>query len=632
MTDFYCDHGAYSSALGTTPTWGVPQEGDGTSISAATAASVVSVDLTSITSTAGTFSLFGSAAVSVGASASGATLATQIAAAINGSSVTTGNTTIFPGSPQLRNAFYATTTGATLNIMCRIGSALTNVLGLVWGGTWSAGPPSNLTFAGGSGGCWGWFVNPAAIGVASSIAAVSYGVWLYAPYCGTLPTAADNIYIRTGSGKNVTLTFTSGWANLIFNHGNFSTNLVFDSNTKWADSGTGVFKLLLQGNEYFQTVKFGYPANYPCSTVALMRGGFEVEYTASNQTSLWMHSPGYGGYVSGYYRNVKFRDSNTNGNATFYPFAVAENIREAHYVYETCDFVVSNPRASVWAKIFSTSAYDSSHVSKFVGCSFDFNISGLAYPGDLINFHPSYFLEFHLAFTNCAFLGYSPKYKLATSVSSYANSPVRFSITIDNCTGLQMPSAYYGIPVSDKYLDQNFKQIIFSDETGMRVEDVRGVAEWVPSESPAFPVLSATRPGSGAPWSVRLVWMQVVAPSKGRPFHAPALRMYNQLPAAAKTCTLQLFVPSTVSDGIRVAFAYVDANGIARAESTEVIATSSATWTNAGSFSGYVSKKMSVTTAYPVAANSEVTCLVSLTSSPASAVVNLYIDPEFTVA
>lgn len=632
MADFYCDHGAYASALGTTPTWSVPQEGDGSSKDAATASSVASVDLTSVTSTAGTFSLFGSAAVSVGASASGATLATQIAAAINGSTTATGNATIFPGAPQLRNAFFARATGATLDIMCRIGSALTNVLGLVWGGTWSAGPPSNLTFAGGSGGCWGWFINPAAIGVANSITAVGYGVWLYAPYCGSLPTVADSIYVRTGSGKNITLTFASGWANLVFNHGNFSTNLVFDSNTKWADSGTGVFKLLLQGNEYSQTVKFSYPANYPCSTVALMRGGFEVEYTASNQTALWVHSPGYGGHISGYYRNVKFRDSNTYGSAYFYPFAVAENIRDAHYVYETCDFVVSNPRASVWAKIFSTSSYDSSQVSKFVGCSFDFNISGLAYPGDLINFHPSYFLEFHLAFTNCAFLGYSPKYKLATSVSSYANSPVRFSITIDNCTGLQMPSAYYGIPVSDKYLDQNFKQIIFSDETGMRVEDVRGVAEWVPSESPAFPVLSATRPGSGATWSVRLVWMQVVAPSKGRPFHAPPLRMYNQLPAGAKTCTLQLFVPSTVSDGIRVAFAYVDANGIARAESTEVIATSSATWANAGSFSGYVSKKMSVTTAYPVAANSEVTCLVSLTSSPASAVVNLYIDPEFTVA
>lgn len=631
MTDFYCDHGAYVSALGSTPTWGVPQEGDGSSIEAATASSVASIDLTSITSTAGTFSVFGSAAVSVGASASDATLATQIADAINGSTATTGNTTIFPGSPQLRNAFFARATGATLEIMCRCGSALTNVLGLVWGGTWSAGPPSNLTFAGGSGGCWGWFINSAALGVSGSITAISYGVWLYAPYCGALPTIADDIYVRTGSGKTITLTFTSSYTTLVFSHGDFPTNLIFDSNTKWADSGTGVFKLVLEGNGYLQTVKFRYPVNQPHSIVALKRGGFEIEYTATSSGVLSLNSPG-GGYTTGYYRNVKFRDSSNRGDALFYPFTTVENTRLSHYVYECCDLVVTSPRSSVWSKPFGTSAYDSSHVSKFVGCSFDFNISGLSYPGDLISFNSSYDIEFHLAFTNCAFIGYGPKYKLTTSILSYATTAVRFSIVADNCTGLQMPSAYFGVPIADKYLDQNLKQVIFSDESGMRVEDTRGVAEWVPSESPAFPVLSSTRPGSGAPWSMRLVWLQVVALSKGRPFHAPTLRMYNQLSAGTRACTLQLFIPNTVSGGIRIAFAYIDDTGVARAESTDVIQASSAVWANAGSFSGYVSKKMSVTTAYPVTANSEVTCLVSLTSSPASAVVNLYIDPEFTVA
>jgi len=628
MTDFYCDHGAYSSALGTTPTWGVPQEGDGTSISAATAASVVSVDLTSITSTAGTFSLFGSAAVSVGASASGATLATQIAAAINGSSVTTGNTTIFPGSPQLRNAFYATTTGATLNIMCRIGSALTNVLGLVWGGTWSAGPPSNLTFAGGSGGCWGWYINPAAIGVAGSIALLSYGVWLYAPYCGTLPTLTDTTYIRTGEGKTITLNFLAEYTTLNYQHGNFPGNLVFDSNTKWtSDSGNGVFKLVLFGGAYIGNISFSYPGSYPFYVAALKRGGYEIECTSTAYTTITLHEP-VSGEVSANYCNVKFRDSRTNG--TFIVFAPSRATRTANYVYENCDYVVTTPRANA-DKLFWASGYDSTQSSKFIGCTFDFNISGLAYPGDLLWVNGSYDLEFHLALVNCAFLGYAPKYKLSTALLAYITSPVRFSIVADNCTGLQMPSSYFGIPSAVKYLDQNLKQIIFSDESGMRVEDVRGVAEWVPSESPSFPTLSAARPGSGVPWSLRLVWMQVPQLSRGRPFQSPSMRMYNQLSAGVKVCTLQLFVPSTVSSGVHVAFGYIDATGIARCESSELLQSSSSTWTNAGSFSGYVSKKVVVTTSYSVAANSEVTCLVALNKSPDSTVVNLYVDPEFTV-
>ena len=44
MADFYCDHGAYAVALGSIPTWGEPQDGDGSA--AATNATAVRTELT----------------------------------------------------------------------------------------------------------------------------------------------------------------------------------------------------------------------------------------------------------------------------------------------------------------------------------------------------------------------------------------------------------------------------------------------------------------------------------------------------------------------------------------------------------------------------------------------------------
>ena len=39
MSNYYVDHGAYATNLGAAPTWGVPQEGDGSASTAATASS-----------------------------------------------------------------------------------------------------------------------------------------------------------------------------------------------------------------------------------------------------------------------------------------------------------------------------------------------------------------------------------------------------------------------------------------------------------------------------------------------------------------------------------------------------------------------------------------------------------------
>ena len=108
--------------------------------------------------------------------------------------------------------------------------------------------------------------------------------------------------------------------------------------------------------------------------------------------------------------------------------------------------------------------------------------------------------------------------------------------------------------------------------------------------------------------------------------------MVSQLAAGARTITVELFIPSSVSGGIEAAFGYTDNTGVARQESTVALVSSSASWTNAGSYPTYAAKKLTLTTSYSVAANSEITCQIRLTSVAPSTTVNLYVDPEFAVS
>ena len=645
MADLYCDHGAYgltTNRLGLdAPAWGVPQEGDGSTIDAATASSVFSIDLTSFTSNAGTFALFGSAAVSVGAAASGATLATQIAAAINGSSTVVANTAVFPGAPMIKNAFYARATGATLEIMCRIGTAMTNILGVVWAGTWTSSAPTAGTFSGGSGGCWGWFWNAdLALGVSSSITPYSYGAFLAKPYAGTLPTANDNIYVRTGGGASKTITTTIAWAYNNIIHSPFSKNIVFDTNTKWiSDSATGTLKLVIGVTKWDGSYKIsvaGSLSGNVSTYTALRYGGFEIEYTgiAAGSAVLSISHYVYGA-SSLAFKNVIFRDS---GLATttcvlraFIDGGQASNIAS----YDTCAYIVTYPRTTIRAGMAVTGAYKGQMHQQFYGCVFDFNISGVSDPGPLLNIFQN--AESDLVIKNCSFIGYAPGYKLYTSVGTWPTAAALLNITVDGCSGLAMPSSYMGFPVATTFRRQETHQIIFSNVTdaispGLRVENCRGVAEWVPNDPTPFPTLASSIPGSGAIWAMRLIWLQAVALSRALPYDAPPLRMYNQLASAIRTLTLRLFMPTTVAEGIVVGFGYMDVDGNARFETTETIASDATVWANAASYPSNAPRMMSIVTDYAVAANSEIVCVVQLIKPAVAASVSVYLDPEFTVA
>lgn len=644
MTDFYCDHGVYTSALGTTPTWGVPQEGDGSTKDAATASSVASIAFASVPTT-GAMSVcgitIGTAGV-IGAATVGAA-ADALAGLINAVSTTVA-AGVAVGTPQLRNLVYARgpTLGApagTCQIMMRIGSATLNQATNASAAIASTfdGTPTLVQFAGGSGGCWGWFFNGTDIGVSSSIVKGTYGVWLFLPYVGTNQSVNDTIYIRTGGGASKSITFAnaSSYNNLTVTATCSSISLVFDTNTIWTgDSAVGVLQMVLSCTGYSSHIKvIPVPINGAKSVVALRRGGFELQFSGDKAV---FNSAAAG--IAAYFRNVLF--TNNNSGETSALFLMATNYgNRTTAVYESCDLVCSLPRSSIHTLVAMFGDNGSAeHTRTFVGCNFGFNISGVSYSGQLVTLNAANHSS--VTFKNCNFTGFSGKFKiLPSNINAYAGGESALNITAEGCTGVELLSSYSGIQTTtvSAPVFQSKQQIVINNlndltNPGLRVEDSQGIAEWVPSESPTPPTLTARLVAGGAPWSVRLIWLASVPLSSGRPYRSPPVRMLHQLASGVRTLTLQLFVPTTVVKNVRATFGYVDSTGVARIETADALQTGSATWANAGAFPTHVSKILTVTTAYLVAANSEITCAVELTGVAPASVVAVYLDPEFGVA
>jgi hypothetical protein len=296
MADLFCDHGAYASALGATPTWGVPQDGDGSSKDASTAASIGSVLFGSVP-TSGTITVCGASVSTTGvlAAASVAAAADALAANINATtnavSTTFANTGCPTNANQLRNIVFARgpsggAPAGTCQIMSRFGSATHNATAIAH--TFN-GTPTVSQFTGGVGGCWGTAINPAALGVASSIAARDYGTLHRRPVVGTVPSLTNPVWQRTGGGasKSIAMTFAG---NINLQHAGFSKKTIFDTNTKWTgDSALGQLRLVITGTVWNETHYFiltprGFGSVYQC----LREKNFEIEFVSSTRNVLEM--------------------------------------------------------------------------------------------------------------------------------------------------------------------------------------------------------------------------------------------------------------------------------------------------------------------------------------------------------
>lgn len=661
MADFYLDHGAYgvgSNRLGLdAPTWGVPQEGDGSGKDAATAASIGSIAFSAVPTT-GTISVCGASVSTTGVlnAASADAAANALATNINATSAVVSAAAAI-GQPQLRNLVYARgpaggAPAGTCQIMMRIGSVALNYATNANAAIAHTldGAPTVTQFAGGAGGCWGWFFNPANLGVSSSIGAATYGVW-----CATKPyvsvasgetvqraqTRDDTIWARTGGANN---TLTSTVSALTPGTRTEPLNIVFDSNTKWtADAADATFVVNLNpGNS--QGITFGVSTGGtggPVRLAALRAGGFKLAMVGGQPSASVTVFVGASREVT--WINCLFEeDAATPASSKLQILNSSSGSFRATFL--GCKFDYKPVITAIKAPILCVNTYMQGAYA-FVDCEWVFNGS-VADLGGIFSFSgPLNSTATSVLVSGCKV---SPAGKVRLIADAFSNIPTTYPyhVRFDNNSGFKASANYIGLARADGGVNMGaagVNMVMGSIENGLqRFEANDTVTDWDPDAAPAYPYLSATQPGSGAPWSLRTVWIGNLdaIPFAGPFGRTPKLSQLYVEAAAQRRITLEMFVPASLtigSDRVVMVVHYVrDDTGRAECETTMLngaaLSASTAPWSNPGGLTGYGARKFQLTTSYAIRQNTLVQVeLLFLDNAPGGANVDLYWDPEFKI-
>lgn len=658
MADYYVDHGAYATNIGTTPTWNTPQEGDGTATTASGASSIGSIVFGINCSAGATVTVCGIVFTAVASGATGnqfnvgAALTNSIdnlVTAMNASTTAVGAGVAY-GVPQLRNLIFTrNTSGTTLEVMSRVGSTqCNNSINSNWAlATASWGTPTITQFTGGTGGCFGWFINPSAIGVSSSIAAAAYGIAVGKPMVSPKTSQAalneqDFVYVRTASGKSITL-----GSSVHFNRtaAGSPLNLIFDSATKWTgDSGTGVFTLnLVCGGSSF--VYFRPDNSGSAGTDVVWRCLYpynaKVTFDVSAASATGRVMDGATGRFTGI--GMEFADGGSGiGSGSMWGFGTSAS-GTMTYRFQDCKITQSTYSRSTLPSVgILTLGAATNGVREFDNCDFLFNLGGS--PADAQPLLASGTLGgssgVEVRITRCRFStnnGLYPRVQLLTSgITGVTTSPFHFvvegnyNLNIDSVVvGLQAQLAMGRIPRN------NFLSFIGGpDNRAQRYENSCGAAYWNPASLTPFPTLAATMP-DGTSYSIQLSWYSTNVMSIHYPF-SYRTTIYNRLATGARTIDCKFCHDSTLTTGKKqfgVRVSWVDSSNNPQSYSTMLKDDPSSagdTWANIGSWANYVPKKFSISAA-SVQQNTEITVEWIIFSPCSSGTSAIFIDPEFVV-
>lgn len=645
MADYFVDHGAYATAIGATPTWGVPQEGDGSSKDAATASSIASIAFGSVPTT-GTFSCCGVSISTTGVigAASADAAANTLASNINAVTTAVGSG-VAVGVPQLRNLVYARgpsggAPAGTCQIMMRIGSTKLNYATNSNAAIASSfdGTPTVVQFAGGSGGCWGYLLNAAAMGVSNSIAALAYGVMFFQPYVWTAtPTVDDVIWARTGTGRTITYSTASTFS--IQRAQTWPMRLVFDTNTKWTgDSGTGQVLIDLTTTNWngANYVYLSTVANVDTTFAALAPGGLKFRlFVNTSQGSIAF------GYGSNAYQQLTLINVDIDDPASVGVSGMQfSSGNYGVFTLRGCRYTRTAAQATLRG-LFAWGTYACTYF-RAEGCSFQWNINGVSDPGSPVSTGAGN-TSYTIIFDGCDFSGWASgndKFTLFQTISATSG----YNIQAINCTGLKLTSTYSGLiaTTNNSHTDPAGQGFLLAsgDSAQYRYEQKNGLIEWDAAASPAYPTLSSVQLDGSTPWSLKAVWMNngEVTNSNDLKLVAPSLVYRGS--AATKTITLEMFCRSAMVAAIDAAHmclmvTYVK-NSTGKMATELVLAvpsSSSASWTGAGSWSGYAAYKLALTTANAIKPNTEIKVQLRLHGKPGVGQnENIFIDPEFGIA
>lgn len=649
MADFYVDHRAYATVLGATPTWGVPQEGDGSGLNAATSAATAFVTFSAAPSS-GTLSVCGitiSTTGVIGAASSDAA-ANALAANIN-AVTTTVAAGVAGGVPALKNLVYARgpsggAPAGTCQVMMRVGSAglnYANNTNCLIASTFNneTSSAANKQFSGGTGGCWGWFINDVTVGGASATyAAGAFGLLSPAkPFVSVAsgssvlgePTQLDTVWGRSGAGQTITLPNNVS----VLLSSALNLNFVLDTNTKWTgDSGTGQVTISQAASGVHVN-----PLNFSSISAAKSIGCL-----GKDRLRFYFRSASAGGLYQIVSNNPGGSPLSRAWNLLFeeaagLPTSQGMNIHCVNYTMlalQGCRFVMPTAR-STWPNGICLIGGSINGTLSMEGCSVEANFTSLTDPGTVVSLSVGNKSEVRL--TSCAFTGWSAGNLKPFSISSGASSG---SLVVENCTGLRIDSGtYIGIPSANNGIDEYSGRFVYqSADVGlsMRDEHKRGVCDWV--YGAGYPTLRALQP-DGTPWCVKMDWLATAGiVGEHIPFRSIPFWIQYRETAAVKKIETDIYVPNEITlDAVTIVMRVMyisNTTGRIVEEHTKGNASaylaSAASWTP-NSVSAYSAKKLSLTTSQAIKANTAITVYIEFHRPAPGSNRQIYVDPEFMV-
>lgn len=664
MATKYCDHGAYA-AYSATPTWGVPQDGDGAAKTASSASAICSIDLTGATFVSGssTISIMGATALTITGSANSATnvlynatlttMIDNIVTVINTlATATIVNKPAGWGAPQVRNAVFARRNGNSLELMTRTGSASWN--GLVAVAFTNVTGASSGTWSGGVSGCWGYAFNHNATIWPSATAIGGYGIWgATTPNAGVMD-AGDIVKVR--SNKTITLTSSTNvsWTMAAMGSTVAPVRFDIDDGTEWpADGTTPVFKITQAhtGNTNMQW-------SHSTGSFIHVRG----KQYASGQRNLVLETTGNGPSVptivvtySGPVR-FDFLDMYCPGTPTATPgpqsscsaqFKTGPNVSSPGRlgsVFYKCRIV--QPGQAPSAATYGMFQHASNAPTKvnLNGCEFvltapqtAWNFFGVAYGNSGVQ---------RITFDSCKFIGFVPGSKLFVSApNDYQQATLRncslggidtlLPSSLSSSTGDNNDPGIQGLYISSQYGNREF----YIERPG------KLMAEW--NASKGRPYLNAKLPDGVTPWQIYAVTGTVSTSlaKHGEGVEVPAIKKLMptavNLPEAIRTIKANFLVESTLAwnrSDISISISYMDTDGnIQFIDSYDpdgaALTASSAGW-SATTWGGrnWTPYEFSVVTPTAIKAETEVSLIFRLHSAVANDTLGVIIDPELVVS
>lgn len=670
MADYYLDHGAYGTStnrlgLDAPTTWGVPQEGDGNALTASTAAAVAEIKINAVPTASETITIAG-AVITAGASAAAnvfvrgaapSNTATNIVTLINSANFTNTvgtsvahNTGIASTANQGRNMFFARVkSGATdtVQIMFRYGSDALNHannsnVAITTSGWGTA--PTITQFTGGVSGCFGWLINPVALGQGSSITVNLYGLLMAKPTVIRGATSAvstfalsesDTVWMRSGAGQTISPTLgTSNTDRPVNTNG---LNLVLDTNTKWTgDSGTGVISVDFTQNAGSSTLRWCQGNAMFFTSLGTKR--LKFRRVGNNNGALGFSVASSGNLL---FRNVIFEDASANITGGITPLAYLSGTNATTTArYENCEFNWPTARATgvQFSAVGETGSSANTKDVVLVNCDVAQNYTGSINPTNaLFPLNSTVAANVKLEWYGGKITGLG-SYKQPIFSGAVTGGPA-IMLRAENILNAAIPGTglsgwHYG-----NGAEEERRRCFYSTASpgrSWRWESAAGLADWISDASPAFPLLNG-RMLDNTQWSMRALWVFGTGQDITRGFTVPAMRQVSRGSTGSKTFLLEMLVPTAITltqGNLRIVVQYYDNSGnpITEIKTGADIAASTASWTNAASYPNHSAKKLTFTTAQQVAQYSDVIVTPTLYgSSPTGANAEVYFDPGFTL-